>query len=102
MLADYKKKHDEFAKAMKKSKETFRVYEGEVKNMNQRVMDLQQLKKKLLEVGGEKKKGKKAPTIDVSVKEAEIDKMQNDWNNEKEALMKEKEELMASCKELQE
>ncbi len=47
VLADYKKKHDEFAKAMKKSKETFRVYEGEVKNMNQRVQDLQQLKKKL-------------------------------------------------------
>jgi hypothetical protein len=43
---------------MKKSRETFKVYEGEVKNMNQRVQDLQQIKKKLLD-GGEKKKGKK-------------------------------------------
>lgn len=34
---DYKKKHEEFAKAMKKSKETFKVYEGEVKNMNSRI-----------------------------------------------------------------
>lgn len=41
VLADYKKKHEEFTKAMKKSKETFRVYENEVKNMNQRVQDLQ-------------------------------------------------------------
>ena len=58
VLADYRKKHDEFSKAMKKSRETFKVYEGEVKNMNQRVQDLQQIKKKLLD-GGEKKKGKK-------------------------------------------
>ena len=86
---------------MKKSKETFRVYENEVKNMNQRVQDLQQLKKKLLEPA-EKKKGKKSQqTIDVAVKEAEIEKMQSEWNAEREALMKEKEELMASCKELQ-
>ena len=89
---------------MKKSKETFRVYENEVKNMNQRVQDLQQLKKKLLEGGvpGEKKKGKKAQVIDVAAKQAEIEKVESDWNAEKEMLMKEKEELMAQCKELQE
>jgi hypothetical protein len=37
---DYKVKHDEFAKAMKKSKETFKMYEGEIKNMNVRIQDL--------------------------------------------------------------
>jgi len=40
VLADYKKKHDEFSKAMKKSKDTFRVYEAEIKNMNHRVLEL--------------------------------------------------------------
>lgn len=40
VLADYKKKYDEFSKAMKKSRDTFKVYEGEIKNMNQRVLDL--------------------------------------------------------------
>ena len=61
VLADYKKKHDEFAKAMKKSRDTFKVYEGEIKNMNSRANDLIQLKKKLLEgsagAGKKKKKG---------------------------------------------
>lgn len=60
-MADYKKKHDEFAKAMKKSRDTFKVYEGEIKNMNSRANDLIQLKKKLLEgsagAGKKKKKG---------------------------------------------
>ena len=69
--------------------------------MNQRVQDLQLLKKRLLE-GGEKKKGKKAaPQVDVGAKEAEIEKIQKEWDAEKEALMKEKEELMAACKDLQ-
>ena len=52
VLADYRKKHDEFAKAMKKSRDTFKVYEGEIKNMNSRANDLIQLKKKLIEGGG--------------------------------------------------
>lgn len=39
--------------------------------------------------------------MDVAAKEAEIEKIQNEWNAERESLMKEKEELMASCKELQ-
>ncbi len=32
---------------MKKSKETFKMYEGEIKNMNVRIQDLQKLKKDL-------------------------------------------------------
>ena len=98
VLADYKKKHDEFSKAMKKSKDTFRVYEAEIKNMNHRVLELQQIKKKLL---GDKK-GKKGATesIGASAKEAEIEKITSEWNAEKESLNKEKEELMAQCKEL--
>jgi hypothetical protein len=31
----------------------------------------------------------------VAAKEAEIERVQSEWNAEKEALMKEKEELMA-------
>lgn len=108
VLGEYKKKHDEFSKAMKKSRETFKVYEGEIKNMNQRALELTQMKKKLLgEVsggGGGKKKGKaaanKAP-IDLEAKEAEVQKLQGDWINDKEALLKEKTELMQVCKELQ-
>ena len=34
VLADYRKKYEEFNKAMKKSRETFKVYEGEIKNLN--------------------------------------------------------------------
>lgn len=34
VLADYKGKYEEFSKAMKKSRETFKVYEGEIKTMN--------------------------------------------------------------------
>ena len=61
------------------------------------------MKKKLLEVGvpAEKKKGKKPQLIDIAAKEAEIEKIESEWNSEKESLMKEKEELMAVCKELQ-
>lgn len=83
---------------MKKSKETFKVYEGEVKNMNQRVLELQQVKKKLL---GDKKGKKGAESKSVPAKEAEIEKLTSEWNVEKEALNKEREELLAQCKELQ-
>jgi hypothetical protein len=40
VLEDYKKKHEEFSKAMKKSRETFKVYEGEIKNMDVRAAEL--------------------------------------------------------------
>lgn len=65
VLTDYKQKHDEFSKAMKKSRETFRMYEGEIKNLTSRVNELQQIKKKLMGVnthasnGGGKKGAKK-------------------------------------------
>ena len=39
VLADYKKKYEEFSKAMKKSKDTFKMYEGEIKNMNSRIIE---------------------------------------------------------------
>lgn len=70
VLADYKKKHDEFSKAMKKSRETFKVYEGEIKNMNQRAQELASLKKKLLGGG---KGNKKEKTVEQ--KNSEIEKM---------------------------
>ncbi len=48
---------------MKKSRETFRMYEGEVKNLTSRLNEHQQLKNKLLglnqnNAGGGGKKGK--------------------------------------------
>jgi hypothetical protein len=102
VLADYKRKHDEFAKAMKKSRETFKVYEGEVKNMNYRVNELQEMKRKMLQgeaAGGKKKK--KGGEKDVQDKEKETEKILQEWGQEKENLNKEKEELMEACKQLQ-
>ena len=40
VLNDYKQKHEEFSKAMKKSRETVRMYEGEIKNLTSRVNEL--------------------------------------------------------------
>jgi hypothetical protein len=55
VLNDYKKKYEEFSKAMKKSKDTFKMYESEIKNMNSRVIELQKTKKELTK-GGKKNK----------------------------------------------
>lgn len=52
---DYKAKYDEFDKALKKSRETFKRYETEIKNMNKRIQVLEQEKKQL---SSDKKKGK--------------------------------------------
>lgn len=100
VLADYKGKYEEFSKAMKKSRETFKVYEGEIKNMNQRAQQLSQNKKQLLGGG----KGGKSKVLEQKIenREALITKMQQDWEREKEMLIKEREELMLLCKESQE
>ena len=87
---------------MKKSKETFKVYEGEIKNMNTRALELSQMKKQLLQAEGGSnagKKGKKKGGAQVVVesvsKEAETERIIHEWNAEKEALAKEREEIMA-------
>jgi SMC interacting uncharacterized protein involved in chromosome segregation len=64
VLTDYKQKHEEFSKAMKKSRETFRMYEGEIKNLTSRANELTLIKKKLLGINphpqaSNKKGGKK-------------------------------------------
>jgi peptidoglycan hydrolase CwlO-like protein len=68
VLTDYKQKHDEFSKAMKKSRETFRMYEGEIKNLTSRVNDLQQLKRTRMGItqssGGGKKGAKKQAALE--------------------------------------
>ena len=110
VLTDYKQKHEEFSKAMKKSRETFRMYEGEIKNLTSRVNELTQMKKRLMginshpQAGG--KKGKRVEQQQQVVAEnpyteEAYEKMQSEWNAEKEALNKEKEELMQMCKEMQ-
>jgi len=68
VLTDYKQKHDEFSKAMKKSRETFRMYEGEIKNLTSRVNDLQELKRNRMGItkssGGGKKGAKKQAALE--------------------------------------
>lgn len=106
VLADYKKKYEEFSAAMKKSAKTFKVYEGEIKNMNQRALELGTMKRKLLQgdaPASKKKKGGAAAKDEKTVekKSQDLDKMQSDWVAEKAALEKEKEDLLASSKALQ-
>lgn len=68
VLTDYKQKHEEFSKAMKKSRETFRMYEGEIKNQTSRVNELTQMKKKLMGINqhpqASGKKGKQQQKIE--------------------------------------
>ncbi len=45
MYNDYKKKYEEFSKSMKRSKETFKVYENEVKAMNAKIQEMLKIKK---------------------------------------------------------
>ena len=96
VLADYRKKYDEFSKAMKKSRETFKTYEGEIKNLNFRANELAALKKKLSQ--GDKKRG----GLTVAQIEADIEKQQAEWAKDKEALLAEKEKLAAFSNELME
>jgi len=63
--------------------------------MNQRALELQQTKKKM------QGKGKKGGQNDIQVKEEQLNKLQSEWAREKEALAKEKEELMLLCKNIQ-
>jgi len=65
VLTDYKQKHEEFSKAMKKSRETFRMYEGEIKNLTSRVNELTQMKKKLMGINSHPQaSGKKAKRVE--------------------------------------
>ena len=82
VLNDYKKKYEEFSKAMKKSKETFKMYENEIKNMNNRIQELQKTKKTLT-------KGKKHNENKDDI----VKSMITSWEIEKENYNKEKEEL---------
>jgi len=94
VLADYRKKYEEFNKAMKKSRETFKTYEGEIKNLNFRANELAALKKKLSQ--GDKKRGGHT----VAQAEADIEKQQAAWAKDKEALLAEKERLAVFSNEL--
>lgn len=102
VLNEYKSKYDEFAKAMKKSKDTFKMYEQEIKNMNQKVLELQKMKKDLMSgVSGGSKKNKKNKNKDENMIEYSAEqfnqkgeKTLEEWTVEKANLMKEKEELM--------
>ena len=68
VLVDYRKKYEEFNKAMKKSRETFKTYEGEIKNLNFRANELAALKKKVLQAD------KKRAGLTVAQAEADIEK----------------------------
>lgn len=63
------------------------MYEGEIKNMNTRIIELQKTKKELT-------KGKKK-NADSQAKEELTKKLMVEWDHEKEQLNKEKEDLKA-------
>jgi hypothetical protein len=81
---------------MKKSRETFKTYEGEIKNLNFRANELAALKKKVLQAD------KKRSGLTVAQAEVDIEKQQAAWAKDKEALLAEKERLAALSNELQE
>ena len=56
VFVDYKDKYDSFVRALKKSRISFQAYEGEIKNLNVRINDLQKLKKDV--TAGKKSKAK--------------------------------------------
>ena len=93
---DYKKKYEEFSKSMKRSKDTFKVYETEIRGMNSKIQEMQKMKKQLNE-----KKGKKGAANEANPSE-EATKIQGLWEQEKEVLAKEREDLKQQCQELQE
>lgn len=107
VLADYKKKYEEFSTAMKKSRKTFKVYEGEIKNMNTRALELNTIKRKLLhgdQPHGKKKKAgaaKHTEELTAEKKNQEVEKMLADWALEKRNLEKEKEDLLQQSKQMQ-
>ena len=90
---------------MKKSRETFKIYEGEIKNMNARAQDLNQQKRRILNeaegISKNKKKQAAAAKGGYQERNAQIEQMQKQWAEEKEATMKEKQDLMDRCKEIQ-
>ena len=83
VLTDYKQKHEDFSKAMKKSRDTFRMYEGEIKNLTSRVNELNQIKKKLMGIAyhPNSKKAKKGaeqpPPAENPYTEEAYEKMQS-------------------------
>ena len=94
---DYKKKYEEFSKSMKRSKDTFKVYETEIRGMNSKIQEMQRLKKQLSE-----KKGKKGSSGNDANASEEANKLLSQWEQEKEVLAKDREDLKQQCQELQE
>ena len=94
---DYKKKYEEFSKSMKRSKDTFKVYETEIRGMNSKIQEMQRLKKQLSE-----KKGKKGGSGNDANASEEANKLLSQWEQEKEVLAKDREDLKQQCQELQE
>ena len=85
---DYKKKYEEFSKSMKRSKDTFKVYETEIRGMNSKIQEMQRLKKQLSE-----KKGKKGSSGNDANASEEANKLLSQWEQEKEVLAKDREDL---------
>ena len=81
---------------MKRSKDTFKVYETEIRGMNSKIQEMQRLKKQLNE-----KKGKKGASSEANAND-EANKIQSQWEEEKEVLAKDREDLKQQCQELQE
>lgn len=84
---------------MKKSKDSFKAYENEVKSMNTRVLELQKTKKALLNKTGEGKKKKKQQEQHIPSMR-DVEEMAFKWNLEKEQLNKDRDELKLQCSEI--
>ena len=73
---------------MKRSKDTFKVYETEIRGMNSKIQEMQRLKKQLSE-----KKGKKGSSGNDANASEEANKLLSQWEQEKEVLAKDREDL---------
>jgi hypothetical protein len=108
VLSDYRSKYDEFDKAMKKSRETFKKFEHEIKNYNKHITLLEKQKNELLNkavAAPKKNKNKKKKNIVQEEKEDEVQETEElliqKWEEEKAALIKERDDIKQLCSEYQ-
>ena len=78
---------------MKKSRDTFKKYSNEVKNLQKIINKHEARKNELLKQGSKKKK-------ENANQEEEVKKMQEEWEMEKQQLLKERDDIKAECNKL--
>ena len=118
-MNDYKSRFGEFDKSMKQSRKTLTAYEKEISNMNKQINQLKSQKEKVTKManGGndenmpkkkknKKNKGQQQNQAQEESKKEEVDlekqvaEMKTNWENEKQALMDEKNKIQLECQEI--